>query len=97
MGARPLSLDNGLLTTPLTLKGADMETEKKDPRLAARVDMLLLALATHVAFHPEPGFVGALKSNLQDFKDIFMLSQVPDSYLEELDASMELFLSRIRR
>jgi len=71
--------------------------EKKDPVLSARVDLLLLALATHVRFNPEPGFAGALRANVEMWRDGLIATPIPEGYLDELDAQLEDFLGRIRR
>lgn len=67
-----------------------------DPALAARVDLLLIALATHVRMTREPGFEGALKHNVEEWRDSLIATPIPEGYLEELDGAMALLLDRIR-
>lgn len=59
--------------------------EKKDPVLSARVDVLLIALLTHLKLNPDPRFKELFLASKAEWKDLLIASEIPESYLEELD------------
>jgi hypothetical protein len=78
MGARPLPRHNGLLTTPLTLKGADMKEEMK--AITERLDLLQgTCLAQQV-------FLVAIAQDLQRKDWMFLMDK--DGPVEECLAQL---------
>lgn len=71
--------------------------ESKDPVLSARVDVLLLALITHLKLNPDPRFAAALKVNKDMWRDMLIASKIPESYLDELDGQMAFLLEALEK
>lgn len=71
--------------------------EKKDPVLSARVDVVLLALITHLKLNPDPRFEVLLKANKEMWRSLLIATQIPEGYLEELDGQMVFLLEALKK
>lgn len=72
--------------------------ENQTPVLAARVDVLLHAVATIVKLSGEADqFEKALKANMEHWEGSLLPTRIKEEYLAELDGQMRWLLSMIQR
>lgn len=66
--------------------------EKRQPTLSARVDALMLAVVTMAKLSGEPRFASSLTVNAQRWRDLMLMSTIPEGYLDEFDAAIALLV-----
>ncbi len=70
--------------------------ENVSPQLAARIDVVLLALVTSLKLHEPQGFESALRANVQLWRDHLIATRVCEAYLDVLDERLESMLAMLR-
>ncbi|WAL81502.1 hypothetical protein OYT13_16820 [Pandoraea sp. XJJ-1] len=69
--------------------------ENNSPELAARIDVLMLALATTIKRSADRGYEAVLSGNLEKWRDTLIASHVSDEYLTHFDERCAAFLELI--
>lgn len=69
--------------------------ENNSPELAARIDVLMLGLATGIKRSADRGYEAVLRNNLEKWRDTLIASHVSDEYLTHFDERCDAFLELI--
>lgn len=63
--------------------------------LAARIDVLMLAVITQLRLSRDPEFDAAFAANAQTWRDIMLMTRVPDRHLDEFDGALRHFRDQL--
>ncbi len=66
--------------------------DRSQPELSARIDALMLSVVTLARLSGGSRFASSLTEMAQHWRDMMLMSTIPEGYLDEFDAAVRLLV-----